>query len=118
MSVSPSFSSGLAQLPNRRFYLLVVLVAAATYANALGNRWALDDEQIVATNPVVTDARWREAALGPYWTRLEAAPALWRPTTLTALTAEWRVFGAHPAGFHAVSVLGRQSAGAASRRVQ
>ena len=85
--------------------LLVASLAAATYANAIGNRWAFDDDYIVVSNPVVTEARWGEALTGPYWGGLEAVPSLYRPTTVSALALEWRVFEGRPAAFHTVSLL-------------
>lgn len=94
----------LPELSRARILLLVAALALAAFANTLGNRWAVDDEQIIQTNPVVTGADWRGALAGPYWTRLDARPALWRPTTIAFFVAEWRAFGDRPAAFHAVSV--------------
>ena len=93
------------ELPRWRLLLLVASLAAATYANAIGNRWAFDDDYIVVSNPVVTEARWGEALTGPYWGGLEAVPSLYRPTTVSALALEWRVFEGRPAAFHTVSLL-------------
>ncbi len=97
--------SPLAELPRWRLLLLVASLAAATYANAIGNTWAFDDDYIVVSNPVVTEARWGEALTGPYWGGLEAVPSLYRPTTVSALALEWRVFEGRPAAFHTVSLL-------------
>ena len=97
--------SPLAEPPRWRLLLLVASLAAATYANAIGNSWAFDDDYIVVSNPVVTEARWGEALTGPYWGGPEAVPSLYRPTTVTALALEWRVFAGRPAGFHAASLL-------------
>ena len=93
------------ELPRWRLLLLVASLAAATYANALGNTWAFDDDYIVVSNPVVTEPRWREALTGPYWGGPEAVPSLYRPTTVSALALEWQVFTGRPAAFHAVSLL-------------
>ena len=97
--------SPLAELPHWRLLLLVGSLAAATYANAIGNTWAFDDDYIVVSNPVVTEARWGEALTGPYWGGLETVPSLYRPTTVIALALEWRVFEGRPAAFHTVSLL-------------
>ncbi|MSR35151.1 MAG: hypothetical protein EXR95_00710 [Gemmatimonadetes bacterium] len=98
-------SAPLPALSRARILLLVLGIAAATYANALGNGWAVDDEYIVRDNPVVTEGRWGDAVSGAYWTGLEAEPSLWRPTTLAVLTAQWQAFGGRPLAFHAVSLL-------------
>ena len=99
------FGSPLAELPRWRLLLLVASLATATYANALGNTWAFDDDYIVVSNPVVTETRWSEALTGPYWGGLEAVPSLYRPTTVTAFALEWSVFEGRPSAFHAVSLL-------------
>ena len=97
--------SPLAELPRWRLLLLVAALAAATYANSLGNAWAFDDDYIVVSNPVVTESRWSEALTGPYWGGAETVPSLYRPTTISALALEWRVFDGSPAAFHTVSLL-------------
>ena len=101
----PGHRSGSPGLTPSRLLTLVALLALVTYANAAGNGWALDDEGIVAANPVVTEGRWDEAVAGAWWRLPGAAPSLWRPTTLTALAAQWRAFGDRPAAFHAVGVV-------------
>jgi tetratricopeptide (TPR) repeat protein len=97
---------GLAERAASRRWLLglVVVLAAATYANALGNGWAYDDVAVVRNNPVVTEGQWASALGGPYRSDPSAAPALYRPTTTLALTAQWRLFGDRPLAFHAVNV--------------
>ena len=97
--------SPLAELSRWRLLLIVASLAAATYANAIGNTWAFDDDYIVVSNPVVTEARWGEALTGPYWGGRDAVPSLYRPTTVSALALEWRVFKGRPAAFHTVSLL-------------
>ena len=88
-----------------RLLLLVTLLAAATYGNALGNGWAFDDEPIIALNPVVTTPQWREALVGPWWGQAEAAPSLYRPTTIGAFALEWQASAGSPVAFHAVSLI-------------
>ncbi len=90
----------------RRGALLVALVAAASYANALGNGFAYDDNEIILRNPVVTTPEMSRALLGPYWRRAREGSGLYRPTTLAAFAAEWRLFRGQPAGFHAVNLVG------------
>ena len=93
------------ELPRWRLLFLVAFLAASTYANALGNTWAFDDQYIIVSNPVVTESQWGEALTGPYWGGLEAEPSLYRPTTLSALALQWQAFAGRPAAFHAVSLL-------------
>ena len=100
-----AFDGPFPEVSRWRLLLLVTLLAAATYANSLGNGWAFDDEYIIASNPVVTLPQWREAITGPYWGRVEAAPSLYRPTALLAFASEWQASGGSPVAFHATSLL-------------
>lgn len=86
--------------------LLVALVAAACYANALGNDFAYDDNEIILHNPVVTTPELGQALLGPYWRRAREGSGLYRPVTLAAFATEWSLFGGSPLGFHAVNLVG------------
>lgn len=81
-------------------------VAAAAYANALGNGFAYDDNLILVANPVVTESRFGEALLGPWWYGALGGAGLWRPLTLGSFTLEWTLWDGSPLGFHAVSVVG------------
>jgi Flp pilus assembly protein TadD len=84
--------------------LLVLFVAVAAYANALGNGFAYDDNRVVAMNPVVTLGKWGQALLGPYWQGARAGSGLYRPVTVASLVAEWHAWGGSTLGFHAVNV--------------
>ncbi|HSW31852.1 MAG TPA: hypothetical protein VLH75_20380 [Longimicrobiales bacterium] len=81
-------------------------VAVAAYANALGNGFAYDDNLILAANPVVTEGRFGDALLGPWWFGAVGGAGLWRPLTLGSFTLEWKLWGGSALGFHAVSVVG------------
>jgi tetratricopeptide (TPR) repeat protein len=83
----------------------VLSVAVAAHATSLGNGFANDDETVVAGNPVVTEARWHEALLGPYWQGAREGAGLYRPVTIGSFTAEWWLWRGAPLGFHAVSVV-------------
>ena len=89
----------------RRAHAWVLFVAVAAYVNSVANGFAYDDNSVVTHNPVVTDARWGEALLGPYWADAQEGGKLWRPVTITSFTAEWRLWGGDPLGYHAVNVL-------------
>jgi tetratricopeptide (TPR) repeat protein len=90
---------------SRRAAGLIVFVALAAYANALGNGFAYDDNLVILRNPVVTEARWAEALLGPYWWWAGEGSGLYRPVTLGAFIVQWRSFGGGALGFHVVNVL-------------
>jgi len=89
-------------LPRARAWVLFVAVAA--YLNSLGNGFAYDDNAVVLRNDVVTEGRWGEALLGPYWPESREGAGLYRPVTVTSFAAEWRLWKGDPLGFHAVNV--------------
>jgi len=79
------------------------LLAVLCYANSLRNGYAIDDEPILAANPVVHGlGNLHGVLLGSYW---PGAHSLWRPVTLLSLAAQWAVHGNAPAAFHAANVL-------------
>jgi Flp pilus assembly protein TadD len=84
--------------------LLVLFVAAAAYANSLGNGFAYDDNRVVAMNPVVTLGRWGQALFGPYWQGARPGSGLYRPVTVASLLAEWHAWGGSTLGFHAANL--------------
>ena len=89
----------------RRARVWVLFVAIVAYLNALGNGFAYDDNHLVERNPVVTEARWGDALLGPYWAAQGPAGTLYRPVTIASFTAEWRLWHGSPIGFHLVNLL-------------
>jgi tetratricopeptide (TPR) repeat protein len=84
---------------------LLLFVALAAYANALGNGFAYDDNLIIALNPVVTGGDWEGAFLGGYWQQATEGSGLYRPITVASFTAEWGLWGGSPLGFHAVNIV-------------
>jgi hypothetical protein len=85
---------------------LVAGVAIAVYVNAIANGFALDDEAIVAHNPLVHSlAGLGRAWTSPYWPDAPANISLYRPVTIATYAIEWVVWHGHPAGFHLVNVL-------------
>lgn len=92
-------------LTKPRVLLLCGLAALAFNGVGLGNGFAYDDEPIIRDNPVVTQGDWGAALTGPYWQIEVDYGVLWRPVALAAFTAEWRLFGGSPVGFHAVNIL-------------
>jgi Tfp pilus assembly protein PilF len=88
-----------------RAWALVLFVALAAYVNSLGNGFAYDDNLMVALNPVVTEAQWGEALVGPYWRSAREGSGLYRPVTVASFTAEWALWRGSPLGFHVVNVI-------------
>lgn len=84
----------------------VVLVAAlVTYANSLGNGFALDDNWFIAENPVVHEARFGEAFTQAAWPGAVEGVGNYRPLALSSFAVEWALWGDATLGFHAMSVL-------------
>ena len=46
--------------------ILVVVLAAAAYANSLGNGFAYDDNAVIVSNEIVSSGDWRGALSSPY----------------------------------------------------
>ena len=87
---------------------LVVLAAAAVYANALTAGFTLDDVPIVQENPLVTSL----GNLGTifrtnYWGESSQFPdkSLYRPLTITSYALNYAAHGLNPMGYHLVNVV-------------
>jgi tetratricopeptide (TPR) repeat protein len=80
-----------------RAALLLAAVAFVFGASVRGG-WLWDDNQEVTENAVLRDP----GGLGPIWSG--AAGADYFPLKTTLQWFEWRLWGADPAGYHAVSV--------------
>ncbi len=85
--------------------LLVLAVSAICYAPTLANRYAGDDEFIVASNPTVTQGDVLGAITSPYWPETFSKGTLYRPLVSGSFAAEWPLWKGHPAGFHAVNLV-------------
>ena len=104
--------------PLRRAAPLVVgLVAALVYANALANGFVFDDKEIIQRNEVVHSLRglWLAWVL-PYW-----PPPLdigqYRPLVTTSYVVDWALSGGSPLWFHLVNVLWHVAATLATWRL-
>lgn len=83
--------------------ICVAAAAAAVYANALANGYALDDDFIIRGNPLVHGTSRLDALLlSPWWPQ---SGEMYRPLTLLSFALEWEAFGEAPAVFHATNVL-------------
>ncbi len=85
--------------------LVVVLVAAFVYANALANRFALDDNDVVLNNPLIHHlaGTW-QAFAHSYWPEATGA-GQYRPLTMATFALDWVVSGGNAAWLHAANVL-------------
>lgn len=87
---------------------LCIALAAAAYANALGNGFAYDDTALVEKNPRVHSFDQVPALFAePYWPGLYGGEktSLYRPLTLLTFTVDWTLWNGHPAGFHLTNLL-------------
>ena len=91
----------------RRAAVVVGLVAAAVYANSLGNGFAYDDVAIIQYNPTIqTLEALPKAVMSSYWPGSRGANmALWRPVTTAALGLQYIVGGGSPLVFHGTNVM-------------
>jgi protein O-mannosyl-transferase len=91
----------------RRAAVVVGLVAAAVYANSLGNGFAYDDVPIIEDNrSIQTLERLPRAIVSPYWPIAAGAElALWRPVTTGFLGLQYAFSGGGPLLFHASNVV-------------
>ena len=85
--------------------LVVAIVAALSYANALANRFALDDVNVIRTNPLVHHLAgvW-QAFAHSYWPEATGA-GQYRPLTMATFALDWVVSGGNAAWLHAANVL-------------
>jgi protein O-mannosyl-transferase len=74
---------------------LLFLLAFVVYWPALRGQFVWDDVMLVHQNPLVTG----KLGLGTIWFRTDF------PLANIAFWAQWRLWGDHPAGYHAVNVL-------------
>jgi tetratricopeptide (TPR) repeat protein len=88
-----------------RAALLVLLLSLGAYANSLGNRFAYDDNAVIALNPVATSGDWRGALSSPYHPDALEGAGLYRPLVSASFSAEWEAYGGRPFGFHLGNLL-------------
>jgi len=76
------------------------------HLRGIGGGFVYDDFRFVAENPGVHSlARPAEFFTSQDRMSLPADHDIWRPLRTLLFAVEWRLFGNHPAGFHAVSLL-------------
>ncbi|MDP2312475.1 MAG: hypothetical protein Q8P41_06180 [Pseudomonadota bacterium] len=91
-----------------RLAIWVVLgLIAAAYIGVPQAGWVWDDEALVLRNLALLEPTWARVFGGDLWCCIPGAPtsAYYRPLLTVTLLLDRLLFGANPAGFHAVSVL-------------
>ena len=88
----------------RRLYAAVAAGALVFYLGALGNRFAQDDNQIIAFNALVhhISGLWL-AFVTPYWPP-DIGGGLFRPLPIASYTLDWSLGGGAAWWFHAVNL--------------
>jgi tetratricopeptide (TPR) repeat protein len=79
--------------------IALALIACIVYVPALGNGFVWNDDSFLTENPLIHAAD----GLRRFWAGTE--PPDYFPLTSTTLWLEWRVFGLHAAGYHAINVM-------------
>jgi len=90
------------------FVLLLVLLAIfATFGHTLGFQFVFDDTTLIPGNPFIqSTANILRFFTEQFWSGVAfAQKSYYRPLSLLWLWANWKLFGAHPAGWHAASLL-------------
>jgi protein O-mannosyl-transferase len=88
-----------------RAAVIVALVGGLAYANAIANRFTLDDDTVIAKNDLVRhlSSVWRAFAL-PYWPVVTPA-GQYRPLAIASFAVDWAVSGGSPHWMHFVNVM-------------
>lgn len=87
--------------------LLAGLAAALVFLNSLGNRFAYDDNHIIAENEAIHSLETLPGALvEPYWPgEYGEGLGLWRPVVTAVYGTQWALWNGDPTGFHLVNLL-------------
>lgn len=111
---APSKPRARADRSRRQLVLLALLLAAVAilpYANAIRSDFVLDDNNIVAGNPLIRSvANVPQIFRTDYWgggaaTAAAVDPGLYRPLTVSSYAIDYQLWQLNPAGYHAVNVL-------------
>ncbi len=83
---------------------IVAATAALGYANALGNGFALDDNDVIARNPLVHSLSGVVRSFAhSYWPEATKA-GQYRPLTIASFAVDWSLSHGSPVWLHAVNV--------------
>lgn len=88
-----------------RAAVIVAVAGGLAYANAIANRFTLDDDTVIAKNDLVRhlSSVWRAFAL-PYWPVVTPA-GQYRPLAIASFAVDWAVAGGSPHWMHFVNVM-------------
>ena len=96
----------LSEITGRRAVLISAFVACLVFVHASRNRWALDDEPIIETNPATHSIGAAAGAFfSPYWPPQTGSGGLYRPAVILSYGLDWSLSGGNPQWFHAVNIL-------------
>jgi tetratricopeptide (TPR) repeat protein len=87
---------------------ILVLVIFALYGRALGNGFAMDDEQTIVQNPIVANPHWwRYIVSRPAWAFLGTLVwyTYYRPLQFFSYWFLWRIAGPNPGAYHLFQLL-------------
>jgi Tfp pilus assembly protein PilF len=85
--------------------VVVALVAALVYANAIENGYVLDDRGVLLKNPLVHSLSGIWLAFAhPYWPEAIGG-GQYRPLAIASFSLDWYLFGGDPRWLHAINVL-------------
>jgi protein O-mannosyl-transferase len=87
--------------------VLLLCAVAATFSRTLSFQFVFDDTMLILTNPFVhTASNVPRYFTEHVWSGVPFAEKnYYRPMLLLFLLGNWKLFGAHPAGWHAVCLL-------------
>src|SRR6185436_15636088 len=91
-----------------RFIIPALFVCAGflLYANVLSGPLFWDDEQVITGNVYLRSwSHFPNLFTGNFVEGAGFVSNYWRPLMLTIFSAEWHLWGAHPAGYHIVNTL-------------
>jgi Tfp pilus assembly protein PilF len=88
-----------------RAAVIVAVVGGLAYANAIANRFTLDDDTVIVKNDLVRhlSSVWRAFGM-PYWPVVTPA-GQYRPLAIASFAVDWAISGGSPHWMHFVNVL-------------
>jgi tetratricopeptide (TPR) repeat protein len=90
---------------NLKYYLLLAVIVIAVFANSLSNDFVFDDEQVVLSDPSITDL----SNIPKYFTGAEGFHKVigryYRPVVSVSYAIDYALWGAKPFGFHLTNVI-------------
>ena len=91
-------------------YAVIGIVAFCAFANTLGHGFVYDDNRQILRNPLIQNSElYGQALTSDVWAFKGggdiAASNYFRPTFVTWMIVNWRLFGSSAAGWHFMSVL-------------